>query len=311
MNKEKVRNDRDIEFAHPLKLYKKLIINAAITGMVPQKKDTPFVPITVDEIIDDSMKCISSGTSILHIHARDYDEKPTYKAEVFSKIIEGIRSVYPEVVICVTTSGRTYNEFEKRSEVLDLDGFVKPDMGSLTLGSLNFPDKASVNEPEMIMKLAEKMKLKGIKPELEIFDTGMINTAKFLYSNGYIDPPFYFNVILGSVYSSQAKVSDLVHLVSLLPESAIWAGGGIGIFQTVVNCAAIIMGGHVRIGIEDNIWYDHYRKELTTNQKSIERLKRIAAELNREIASPEETRQMLGLGMRSDQEIVLSANKMI
>jgi 3-keto-5-aminohexanoate cleavage enzyme len=295
MNKERVRNDRDIEFAHPLKPYNKLIINAAITGMVARKKNTPFVPVTVDEIIDDSIQCISAGTSILHIHARDNDEKPTYKAEVFGKIIEGIRSVYPEVVICVTTSGRTHNEFEKRSEVLDLDGFVKPDMASLTLGSLNFPDKASVNEPEMIMRLAEKMKLRGIKPELEIFDTGMINTAKYLNRKGYIEPPFYFNIILGSVYSTQAQMAELSHLVNVLPHDGIWAGGGIGIFQLVVNTAAIIMGGHVRVGLEDNIWYDYGKKELSTNEKSIARLRRIAIELGREIATPEDVREMLRL----------------
>lgn len=280
---------------HPLKPYSKLIINAAITGMVPTKKDTPFVPVTVDEIIEDAIRCVCAGASILHIHARDKDENPTYKAEVFAKIIEGIRRECPEVIICVTTSGRTYNEFEKRSEVLDLEGFVKPDMASLTLGSLNFPAQASVNEPSMMVKLAEKMMLKGIKPEMEIFDTGMVNTAKYLCRKGYISPPFYFNMILGSIYSTQAKMSDLSYLVNLLPQDAIWAGGGIGIFQLVVNAAAVIMGGHVRVGIEDNIWYDYGKKELSTNEKNIQRLRRIATELRREIATPGDVREMLGL----------------
>jgi len=297
INTDNKNNGFNTEDPHPLKPYNKIIINAAITGMVPRKKDTPFVPVTVDEIVEDAIKCISVGASILHIHARDRDEKPTYKAEVFAEIIEGIRREYPEVVICVTTSGRTYNEFEKRSEVLDLDGFVKPDMASLTLGSLNFPAEASINEPKMIMKLAEEMNLKGIKPELEIFDTGMINTAKYLCRKGYISPPFYFNIILGSIYSTQAKMSDLSYLVSLLPQDAVWAGGGTGIFQLVVNAAAIIMGGHVRVGLEDNIWYDYYKKELSTNEKSIQRLRRIACELGREIATPAEAREMLGLNL--------------
>lgn len=231
--------------------------------MVPKKKDTPFVPVTVDEIIEDAIKCVSAGASILHLHARDENENPTYKAESHAKMIEGIRKECPEVVICVSTSGRNYKEFEKRSEVLDLDGFVKPDMASLTLGSLNFPDQASVNDPEMIMKLAEKMRVKGIMPEIEIFDTGMVNAAKYLCRKGYIVPPFYFNIILGSVYSTQARMSDLSYLVNLLPQDALWAGGGIGIFQLVVNSAAIIMGGHVRVGIEDNIWYDHHKTEFT------------------------------------------------
>ena len=289
------KNRFRVDEPHPLNPFSKLIINAAITGMVPKKKDTPHVPVTVEEITEDAINCVAAGASILHLHARDEEENPTYKAEVYAKMIEGIRQECPDVIICVTTSGRTYNEFEKRSEVLDLDGFVKPDMASLTLGSLNFPKQASINDPEMIMKLAEKMKEKGIMPELEIFDTGMVNTARYLHRSGYISPPFYFNVILGSVYSTQARMSDLSYLVNLLPPDAVWAGGGIGLFQLVVNTAAIVMGGHVRTGVEDNIWYDHRKTDLTTNEKSIQRIGRIARELGREIATPEEARNMLGL----------------
>lgn len=293
INNKHRNNGFNTEDLYPFKPYSKLIINAALTGMVTTKQDTPFVPITTDEIIEDAIKCVSAGASILHIHARDKNGKPTYKAEVFAKIIEGIRHEHPDVIICVTTSGRTYNEFEKRSEVLDLDGLVKPDMASLTLGSLNFPDQASINEPSMLMRLAEKMLTKGIKPELEIFDTGMINTAKYLCRKGYIAPPFYFNVILGSIYSAQAKMSDLSYIVNLLPQYAIWAGGGIGIFQLVVNTAAIIMGGNVRVGLEDNIWYDYNKKRLSTNEESIQRIVRIAGELGREIATPADARKML------------------
>jgi len=297
MNREINNYGFDTEDAHPLKPYGKLIINAAITGMNPTKKDTPFVPVKVDEIIEDALKCVSAGASILHIHARDKDEKPTYRADVYARIIKGIRRECPQVVICVTTSGRTYKEFEKRSEVLDLDGYVKPDMASLTLGSLNFRAHASMNEPSMIMRLAEAMTAKGIKPELEIFDTGMINTAKYLCRKEYIRPPFYFNIILGSIYSTQAKMSDLSYLVNLLPKDATWAGGGIGIFQLLVNSASIIMGGHVRVGIEDSIWYDCQKKELSTNEKSIERIVRIAGELGRGIATPGEAREILGLNL--------------
>jgi uncharacterized protein (DUF849 family) len=292
------RNNRfKTDDPHPFKPYSKLIINAAITGMVPKKKDTPFVPVAVDEIIEDAAKCVAAGASLLHLHARDEEENPTYKADIYAKMIAGIRRECPDAVICVTTSGRTYNEFEKRSEVLDLDGSVKPDMASLTLGSLNFPTQASINEPAMIMKLAEKMLAKGIMPELEIFDTGMVNTAQYLWRKEYIRPPFYFNVILGSIYSTQARMSDLCHLKGLLPQDAVWAGGGIGVFQLAVNSGAMIMGGHVRVGIEDNIWYDYQKTELTTNDKSITRLRRIAAELGREIATPAEARQMIGLNV--------------
>lgn len=288
-----------VEDPYPLRPFSKLIINAAITGMVPTKKDTPYVPVAADEIIEDAVRCVAAGASILHLHARDDMEKPTYSSEVYAKIITGIRQHCPDAVICATTSGRTHNEFEKRSEVLELDGFAKPDMASLTLGSLNFPRHASINDPEMIMKLAEKMKSRGIMPELEIFDTGMVNTAKYLHRKGYLVPPFYFNIILGSVYSTQASMSDLSYLVNLLPPDAIWSGGGIGLFQLGVNTAAIVMGGHVRTGIEDNIWYDYKKTELTTNEKSMQRMVRIGRELGREVATPQEVRSMLGLPVSS------------
>lgn len=284
---------------HPLKPYGKLIINAALTGMVPGKKDTPFVPITAEEIVHDALGCISTGASILHVHARDDEGTPTHRAEVFAQVIEGIRRESPEVVICATTSGRAHNEFEARSEVLDLDGTAKPDMASLTLGSLNFPNQASVNSPETIRRLAEKMAARGIKPELEAFDPGMVNTAIQLLKRGYLSPPLYFNLILGSVYSTQAKMSDLSYLVGELPPEALWAGGGIGVFQLPVNVASIVMGGHVRVGIEDCIWYDSAKSELTTNERSISRLVRIAAELGREIATLEEARAILGLKKRA------------
>lgn len=294
---------RNIDFAHPLKPYNKLIINVALTGMTPIKKDTPFVPTTIDEIIDDAIKCVNVGASMLHIHARDRNGVPTYKAEIYEQIIKGIREKYPEIVICVTTSGRYYNQFIKRAEVLKLNGSLKPDMASLTLGSIDFPDQTSINEPLTIIRLAEKMKKAGIKPELEVFDTGMINMAKYLYKKGYIEPPFYFNILLGSIYSTQARMADLCYLVDQLPKKSIWAGAGIGIFQRVVNNASIIMGGHVRTGIEDNIWYDYEKNELTTNVKTILRLREMAKIIGREIAKPQETRKMLDLKSNEEKHV--------
>ncbi|MBD3258145.1 3-keto-5-aminohexanoate cleavage protein, partial [candidate division GN15 bacterium] len=150
---------------HPLTPYSKLIINAAITGMIPMKNDTPHVPISVEEIIEDAGKCIQAGASMVHIHARDDDGVPTHQKDVYEQIIRGIRSAHPDVIICASLSGRLKNTFETRSEVLDLDGDVKPDMGSLTMGSLNFPKQASVNSPEMISQLATRMLERGIVPE--------------------------------------------------------------------------------------------------------------------------------------------------
>jgi len=149
---------------------KKLIIDFTPTGMIPTKKLTPHVPVSVPEIVEDVHHACEVGITKVHIHARDpKTEEPTYKKEVYAEIIEGIRKFAPYMVICVSLSGRTFHKFEERSDALELDGSLKPDLGSLTLSSLNFNKIASVNAPEMIQKLAIRMKERGIVPELEAF----------------------------------------------------------------------------------------------------------------------------------------------
>jgi len=149
------------------------------------------------------------GVTMVHIHARDEQSGlPTWKPEVYANIIEGIRRFVPELIICVSTSGRNFKTFEERSACLQLDGALKPDMASLTLSSLNFNKVESVNSPEMILKLVEEMNLHGIKPELEAFDIGMINYAHYLIKKGMLTPPYYFNLLMGNIACAQA---DLLH----------------------------------------------------------------------------------------------------
>ncbi|MCX8082794.1 MAG: 3-keto-5-aminohexanoate cleavage protein [bacterium] len=282
-------------FPHPVTPYKKLIINAAITGMVPTKKDNPHLPVSVEEIIEDSVNCCRAGASIVHIHAREETGRPSYKKEIYKKIIEGIRKRCPDLIICVSTSGRIHNTFEKRSECLELKGDVKPDMASLTMGPLNFPQQISINTIDMIEKLAIKMRENNIIPEIEIFEPGMIQTAKVLIKKGILKPPFYFNILLGSLYSTPATLSDLVHMVQSLPEGAVWGATGIGQFQIVINFAAILMGGNVRVGLEDNIYYDIQKTKLATNVMLIERIVKFAEEIGRDITSPSEAREIIGI----------------
>jgi 3-keto-5-aminohexanoate cleavage enzyme len=284
-----------LDIAYPVRSYPKLIINAAITGMIPTKADTPHVPLTVSEIIDDAGTCCRAGASILHIHARNADGTASLDKNIYAKIIEGIRSQCPDVIICVSTSGRFETAFEKRADVLNLDGSVKPDMASLTLGSLNFPQQASINSPDIIEKLAINMKERSITPELEIFDTGMINTAKVLIRKGILSKPFCCNLLLGSTYSVQGTMSDIAYMVRNLPPGFNWAAAGIGRFQLNMNLAAIIMGGHIRVGLEDNIYYNNNKKILATNKMLIDRIVRLAGEVGREIATPRQAREMLGL----------------
>lgn len=269
----------------------KLIITIAPTGMIPTKDDTPYVPITPEEIAKDVYEAYKLGASIVHVHARDDQGKPTYKKEKYQQIFLEIKKKCPDIIICASTSGRVDPQVEHRGEVLDL----YPEIASLTLGSLNFPRHPSVNPMETIITLAKMMNDRGIMPELEIFEAGFINTAKYLVRKGYLKKPLYFCLLLGSLGSIPANLSDLTYLVGSLPTECNWSATGIGRFQTQINVAAILMGGHVRVGIEDSIYYNYPNKELATNPALVKRIVRIAKELNREIATPKEAREILGL----------------
>src|SRR5689334_2683465 len=203
--------------------------------MVPRRKDNPHVPLTAADIAADVQRCFAAGARIFHLHARREDEEPTYRREVFAEIIRQVKKNVPEAILCVTTSGRLYKRFEERSEVLDLEEALKPELASLTLGSLNFPKQASVNEPEMIAKLAHAMAERGIIPELEIFDFGMLDYAHYLIGRGILKPPFVFNLLLGSLGTLAATALNLALLVERLPANAYWSAAGIGRFQFPIN----------------------------------------------------------------------------
>lgn len=273
-----------------------LIVNFTPTGMLMMKEDTPYIPIRVAEIIEDVRKAYNLGITSIHLHARDaVSFEPAYEKEIFEEIILGIREYAPDLVIAVSTSGRIFNEFEKRSDVLDLDGLAKPDMASLTLSSLNFNKTASINDPEMINMLANKMKEKGIKPELEVFDIGMVNYSKYLIKKGLLSGPYYFNVILGNIACAQANLLHAGVILNDIPENSIVSLGAIGNAQLPIIAMAVALGYGVRIGLEDNIWYDDKRTLLATNEDYLKRLHVIADSLGRPVCTPSKLRQMLGL----------------
>tara|TARA_B100000945_G_scaffold315604_1_gene315054 strand:- start:10833 stop:11660 length:828 start_codon:yes stop_codon:yes gene_type:complete len=273
----------------------KLIINFTPNGMIPTKDLTPHVPISPDEIISEAIESTKFGVSMIHLHARDQSGNPTYQKEIYEQIVGGIKKINKDIIICVSTSGRSWSEFEKRSECLELTGSSKPDMGSLTLSSLNFNKQASVNSPKMIQMLAKKMLDNNIKPELEAFDVGMINYAKYLHKKGLIEPPFYFNLILGNIACAQANILNLGLMINELPADSIWSVGGIGDAQLPMNVHGMTSGGGVRVGIEDNIWFTTKRDKLATNMDLLKRIKNIADALNLEVATPQEARKLLKL----------------
>lgn len=272
-----------------------LIINAALTGVIPGKADSPHVPVTVDEIVADGVRCLDAGATIIHIHARDARGNPTSDPVVYGEIISRIRAQRPGAILCATTTGRGGADADQRAGVLDLTGDAKPDMASLTLGSVDFPDGSCMNSASFVRDLAIKMLARSIRPELEIFHSGMLNTARMLMTKGAIEPPVYLNLILGSPHMAQATLADMAHLVGQMMPGAHWAAGGVGRFQMPVCETALAMGGHVRIGLEDTIWLDRDRTRLATNVELVERVVRLAQEGGRRLATAAQARAMLEL----------------
>ena len=272
-----------------------VIVNAALTGMVPTKERTPHVPVTTEEIVSDAAACAAAGASVVHVHARESDGRPSHRAELYAPIVEGIREAVPELVVCVSCSGRLVSDLERRTEVLELDGRARPDMASLTLGSNNFADQASVNSPPVIRGLAERMRERWIVAELEAFEPGMVRFGRQLVSEGLIEEPCYVNMLLGGPATSPLTAASLAAFLAELPPDWTWSLAGIGRHQLDAAVTALALGGHVRIGLEDNIWWDRARTELATNPELVGRVVRLAELLERPPATPALAREVLRL----------------
>lgn len=241
--------------------------------MKPMRSDNPTVPIEPEEIIEQTHEAFEMGITIAHLHARNTDGTPTYRSEIYRRIFEGVRRHCPDLVICASSSGRKWTEFENRAEVLSLH----PDMCSLTMSSLNFPDGASVNSPDMIIRLAEEMTAHGVNPELEIFDLGMINYANYLIRKGILQGPGYWNLIFGNLSGMQADFASMAAGMQMIPTGAEIAFGGIGDQQLRANAMAISMGIGVRVGLEDNLWMDAGRKQPASNLSLLKRVHALMA----------------------------------
>jgi uncharacterized protein (DUF849 family)/N-acetylglutamate synthase-like GNAT family acetyltransferase len=279
-----------------------LIINVCLSGMVDNGNINPYIPYSVNEIIDNALSVIEAGASMLHVHAFDDKGVPTQNPEVFGRIFEGIRKENSDVVLTATTSGRMNPGLEGRSGVLNLDGDMKPDMASLSLSSLNFPKQESINSPDVIQGLCELMYSNGIAPELEAFDLGMVNYAFYLQRKGMLPQQNYINFLLGSLGTIPGRGYDLASLVKEVPNNWVWSAAGIGRYQLSLNAMAIAMGGHVRVGLEDNPYYDYAMRVPAKNEDLVGRLVRISNELGRNISSPIETRKKLVLNTLGNWE---------
>lgn len=284
----------------------KTFINACLTGMVYDKGHNPNVPLTCEEIIEQSLSLASAGVSILHLHARDEEGKPTWRKEIYKRIIGGIREKNEDVVICVSTSGRLWSDFERRSEVLTLEDDYKPDMGSLTPGSLNFIHSASVNSSQMIADLSQKMLDLGVKPEIEIFDTGMLNQMHVLIKKGILKEPYYVNVLFGNIYTMQLDLQNISFILNHLPEKTLTAFAGLGNYQSPAIHLALALNKGIRVGLEDNLYLDDSKRVLATNEALIEKSLRVIQAMEKEIYTTQEIRDILDLSPVRKKEMALT-----
>jgi 3-keto-5-aminohexanoate cleavage enzyme len=255
------------------------IINFTPTGTQTTRENS-LAPLTPNEIIEEVHEAYELGITLTHIHARDpITFTNTYKKEVYRDIIEGIRQHCPNLVICVSLTGRFESNIDRRTEVLEL----LPDMGSLTMSSLNFPTGESINSPDTILKLIEKMKVYGVTPEIECFDSGMLNYTNYLIKKGVLTGPHYINVILGNMYNAQSDVASLNSIIQNKPNNSLLCLGGIGKEQLSSNLLGLLYADGIRIGLEDNLYYTD--KVKTTNIKLLQRIRKIMDEMGLPIMS--------------------------
>lgn len=274
-----------------------LIVNLACTGVIPTRAMSTHVPIAHGEIVEDVARALELGVQMVHLHARDAQGVQTADPEPYGRLVEAIRALPggKELVIGVTTSGRQDASFESRARVLDLDGDARPDMASLTLSSLNFVQSASVNQPDTIRRLAQRMLERGIKPELEVFDVGMANFARVLLSEGLIEAPLYVNVLLGNIAGAQPDLIQLAAILAALPPGCVVAIAGLGRFQLGANGLGLLVADGVRVGLEDNLWQDQQRTTAASNASLVQRVIAQAALFERSLLPRTEVRTRLGM----------------
>lgn len=273
-------------------LSSKVILTVAPTGAWPSKEDTPYVPLQPREIAEEVYACWKAGASIAHIHVRDDNNKSSMSFEKFTETVSLIRATDCDIVLNLTTSGQLGLADEDRMKHIIA---LKPELASYDCGSMNWLHTSVFeNSPRFLEKLGTCMKENGVKPEIEIFDAGMINNAVYYLKKGFLKAPLHFQFVLGAAGGMDATVENLVFLKSLLPAGCTWGALGIGKGHLPIMYAALALGGHVRVGMEDNILYSK-GVLAKSNVEFVDRTRRIVAELNKEIATPAEARALLGL----------------
>jgi 3-keto-5-aminohexanoate cleavage enzyme len=269
-----------------------VIITVAITGAIPRKKDSPAVPVTPTEQIESTHEAFEAGASIAHIHVRNADESPSSDPDLFAAVQEGVRKHCPGMIIQHSTGGRGRHQ-EERGRCIAL----RPDMASLTTGSVNFAAQIYENAPQLVEGLARSMLEHEVKPEIEVFDSAMLYNAKRLLDRGLVKSPLHVQFVMGIPNALPARRRTLEFLVSelkdLLPD-ATWTGAGIGKHQLEVNHWCLELGGHTRTGLEDNLRYDGTRL-AKSNGELVTRVAELAVQYGRRPATSNEARGLLAM----------------
>lgn len=269
----------------------KLIITAAICGAEVTKEHNPAVPYTVEEIVAEALSAYEAGASIIHLHVREDDGTPTQNKERYEKCIKAIKERCSDVIVQPSTGGSVGMTPEERLEPVELS----PEMATLDCGTLNFGgDEIFVNTENMIKIFGRKMIEKGVKPEVEVFDKSMIDMAIRLSKKGFIQTPMHFSFVMGVNGGISGELRDFIFMKESIPAGSTYSVAGIGKYEFTLATASIISGGHVRVGFEDNIYLE--KGVLAKNNgELVAKVVRIAKELGRDIATPKEAREILGL----------------
>ena len=266
-----------------------LIITCAAVGAELSKEDCPHLPTTPEEIAESARGAVEAGASIIHLHVRDEQGEPTQRIDVFAEVTEKIRERC-ECIIQYSTGGAVGTPLDQRCAPLKL----KPDMATLSMGTIDFGPDVFENSEVTIRTISRAIQENGVMPELEIFDYGMMDTVDRFIDEGFIPEKFHVDFVLGVPAGMSGDIKDLVLLRERLRSGQTWTVAGLGRFQLPLSAHAIAMGGHVRVGIEDNIYYR--KGELAqSNAQLVERVVRVAKELDRPVASVKDAKQILGL----------------
>lgn len=269
----------------------KVIITVAPTGEGPKKSDNSAVPTTPREIAEDVFEAYQAGAAVAHLHMRDEDENPSMSTEKFIETVHLIREKC-DIILNLTTSGDVTAGDEIRLAHLRE---LKPEMASFDCGSMNWMNETLfINHPAFLEKLGYTMQENNIKPEIEIFDTGMVYNSLYYKKTGVLKSPIHYQFVMGAPGGIPASIENLIFLTRMIPEDSTWSAFGIGRFHLPIMAATLALGGHVRIGFEDNIYYTK-GKLAKSNSELVARGVRMANELDRGVATVEEARKILGL----------------